>query len=120
MRVAMAVGEAVFSGEWSQDSFEGKDVNAYMSEMSTSGKNVDMFFLIKLAKLLNTDIIIIYLHPEVISEGGDFSPCVILRGGPGDTFAPNIPIFLGYFEESYYRVRKATKALILHLSGSDL
>ena len=28
-----------------------------------------------------------------------FSPCVIIKGGPGDTFAP-----LGYFEESFYRV----------------
>ena len=31
MRVAMAVGEAVFS----EDMFDGKDVNGYMSEMST-------------------------------------------------------------------------------------
>ena len=101
----MAVGQAVFSGEWSPDSFPDKDVNAYMSKMSRSGVDVDMFFLIKLAKLIRTDIIVIYLHPETISEGDDISPCVIIRGGPGDTFAENIPIFLGYFEECYYRVR---------------
>ena len=106
MRVAMAVGEAVFSGEWSPDSFPDKDVNAYMQKMSRNGVDVDMFFLIKLAQLIKTDIIIIYLHPETISEGDNFSPCVIIRGGPGDTFAENIPIFLGYFEECYYRVSK--------------
>ena len=101
----MAVGEAVFSGEWSEDVFDGKDVNGYMSEMSSSGVSVDMPFLIKFAQLINTDIIIIYLHPELLSQDEEsFSPCVIIRGGPDDTFAPNIPIFLGYFEESYYRV----------------
>ena len=105
MRVSMMVGEAVFNGEWDADVFPESDVNQYMSDMSTSGVSVDQFFLIKLAQLLNTDIIVLYLHPDLLSvDPESFSPCVIIKGGPGDTFAPNIPIFLGYFEESFYRV----------------
>ena len=105
MRVAMSVGEAVENGEYTADQFEDNDVNQYMSDMSTSGKLTDMMFLVKLAQLLNTDIIIIHMHASVISEDQDnFSPCVIIRGGPNHTFAPNIPIFLGYFEECFFRV----------------
>ena len=105
MRVAMAVGEAVERGEFTPDQFENNDVNQYMSDMSTSGVDVDMMFLVKMAQLINTDIVIIYVHPELISEDVDnFSPCVIIPGGPNNTFATNVPIFLGYFEESFYRV----------------
>ena len=107
MRVAMMVGEAVFSGEWEAAMFTDYDnnVNKYMSEMSSSGVFVDQYFLIKLAQLLETDIIIIFIHPDVLSvDPESFSPCVIVPGGPGSTYATNIPIFLGYFEERYYRV----------------
>ena len=103
MHVSMMVGEAVFNGEWDADVFPESDVN--QSKFSTSGVSVDQFFLIKLARLLNTDIIVLYVHPDLLSEDLEsFSLCVIIKGGPGDTFAPNILIFLGYFEESFYRV----------------
>ena len=92
MHVSMMVGEAVFNGEWDADVFPESDVN--QSKFSTSGVSVDQFFLIKLARLLNTDIIVLYVHPDLLSEDLEsFSLCVIIKGGPGDTFAPNILIF---------------------------
>ena len=70
--------------------------------MMKDGTFVDHIFLCGLADVLMCDIIVIPVYPETSSNG----LFTVIKGGGLNSDVPgeNLPIFLGLFEETKFRV----------------
>ena len=92
----MAMKKAVRKGDLSREFFTPTTPEEYFSTMSDERTYIDEIFLIMIAALMETDIIVIYFH-ERCGPG----PFQLVRGGPLNKLpaesGPNPPIFLGKY-----------------------
>ena len=71
---------------------------AYLEYMKVRGHFADQIFLLMLASLLQTDLILLPVHPRAGSVENNY---IRLPGGifGSEESAPNQPIFMAYYEE---------------------